>query len=134
VQEAIPLVESEQVNVTVGLALFHPAAFGAGVTAPVMVGGTLSAVPIVAVNLEERLPASKYKRSPTALLWPPQLAPAALVPIRVSIFTDNTSVVLLNKADGNEANETMTSFALSGFLVTPTTHKVTPDVSSVPFL
>jgi hypothetical protein len=134
VQEAIPLVVLEQVKVTVGLDLFHPAAFGAGLTVAVIVGGTLFAPPKVAANLEERLPASKYNRSPTALLWPPQLAPAALVPIRVSILSDSTSVVPLNKADENVVNEATTSFALSGFLVTPTTHKVTPDVSSAPFL
>ena len=58
VQEAIPLVVLEQVKVTVGLDLFQPAAFGAGLTVAVIVGGTLFAPPKLAANLEERLPAS----------------------------------------------------------------------------
>jgi hypothetical protein len=134
-QEAIPLEVSAQVKLTVGSDLFHPAAFAAGVTAAVIVGASMSPdAAKLALNLEARSTASKYKRSPTALLCPPQLAPAAVVPIRVSIFKDSTSVVPLNVAGENGANATVTSFALSAFLVTPTTHRVTPDESKTPFL
>ena len=41
-QVATPLVASEQVNVTVTLVLFHPAALGNGFTKAVIVGGVLS--------------------------------------------------------------------------------------------
>src|SRR5689334_16057151 len=43
---AMPLVVSEQVKLTIALELFHPAALGAGVTTPVIVGATLS-TPII---------------------------------------------------------------------------------------
>ena len=58
VQEAIPLVASAQVKVMVGFELFHPAAFGAGVIAPVMVGGTLSTPMICRIKLSPGLPLS----------------------------------------------------------------------------
>src|SRR6185295_6321696 len=132
-QEAIPLDASAQVKVTVGLELFHPAAFGAGVTVAVIVGGTLSAT-IVASNREERLAASKYRRRPVALLWPPQDPPAAFVPIRVSTFSDRTSVLPLKNEDEKGANETVTSFAWLGFLVTSVTQRVVPDAIKLPFL
>ena len=41
-QNAMPLVWSEQVNVTVGLTLFQPAALGGGALLAVIVGGALS--------------------------------------------------------------------------------------------
>jgi hypothetical protein len=41
-QDPIPLIPSEQTKLIVGLELFHPAAFGAGVTVPTMLGGVLS--------------------------------------------------------------------------------------------
>ena len=41
-QDPIPLIPSEQTKLTVGLELFHPAAFRAGVTLPTMLGGVLS--------------------------------------------------------------------------------------------
>ena len=49
-QESMPLVTSVQVNVTVALALFQPAAFGAGVMVAVMVGGVLSRLIVAAVE------------------------------------------------------------------------------------
>jgi len=131
-QEAMPLSASEQVKLTVGLELFHPAAFGVGVTVAVMVGGTVS-VTMVASNFEGRLLASKYRRRPTALLWPPHNAPE-VVPIRVNIFNERTSFVPSNGVAETVANETVTSFALFAFLVTPVTHKVTPDDTRTPFL
>jgi hypothetical protein len=132
-QKAIPLSLSAHVNVTVGSLLFHPAAFGAGDTLAVIVGGTAS-VTIFAANLEVRFAASKYRRRPTALLWPPQLAPEALVPIRVSIFTNSTSFVPLNEVCENGAIGTATSFALLAFLVTPVTQRVRPEDTRVAFL
>jgi hypothetical protein len=45
-QLAIPLVPSEQEKLIVGLELFHPAAFGAGVTLPTMLGGVLSSLTV----------------------------------------------------------------------------------------
>ena len=134
VQEVRGLLPGAQVKATVGLALCHPAAFGAGVTAAVIVGGTASDGLRLALNLEARLPASKYKRRPTALLCPPHIAPAAFVPILVSIFTDRRSVEPLNVAGENGVNAMVTSFALFAFLVTPVTQRVRPDESKTPFL
>lgn len=51
VHEAMPEVLSEQVNVTVTLVLFHPAAFLAGVAAAVIVGRSVSVPVIVAVTV-----------------------------------------------------------------------------------
>lgn len=59
VQEATPLVESEHVKVTVGFELFHPAAFGAGVTPAVITGGMLSTPMICTVKLSPGDPASR---------------------------------------------------------------------------
>jgi len=50
------------------------------------------------------------------------------------ILKDNSSVVPLKSTDDMRLNETVTSFALSGFLVTPVMHKVSPDATTVPFL
>src|SRR5436309_12800782 len=50
-QEATPLVLSEQVNVTVTLALFQPAAFAGGAALAMIVGGVLSTPFICSIRL-----------------------------------------------------------------------------------
>src|SRR5437016_3034979 len=64
--------------------------------------GTGLGLPIVVPNRACRLVASKYRRSPTALLWPAHLVLSGLVPIRVETFSDRASVVPLNGAGANE--------------------------------
>ncbi len=73
----------------------------------------------MALNLEGRLTESKYKRNPTALLWPPQKPPAPSLPILVKTFSDNSSVAPFKVTGEKGSNETMTSFAKFGFRVTP---------------
>ena len=68
-------------------------------------------------NLDGRLIESKYNRSPTALLCPPQEPPTESVPILVSTFTDSSSVVPLKITSGKGGTVTFTSFARFGFRV-----------------
>ena len=131
------------------LALSVPAVVGVGdrvavsvpVAPTVMVSGlgvravgTGLGLPIVVPNRACRLVASKYRRSPTALLWPAHLVLSGLVPIRVETFSDRASVVPLNGAGANEPNAAVASRALAGFRVIPVIQRVSPDATSVPFL
>ena len=96
--------------------------------------GTGLGLPIVVPNRACRLVASKYRRSPTALLWPAHLVLSGLVPIRVETFSDRASVVPLNGAGANEPNAAVASRALAGFRVIPVIQRVNPDATRVPFL
>jgi hypothetical protein len=65
-----------------------------------------------APNPDRRFAASKYKRKPTALLCPPQNAPAPFVPIRVNTLTDKISIAPLKGVAENELKATALSKAL----------------------
>src|SRR5262245_48200330 len=85
------------------------------------------------LNAASRSTASKYKRRPVALLWPPQEPPEPLVPILVSSFRLKTSLVPLKVTGENGWKETVTSLAADGFLVTPVMQSVSPSATRVPF-
>ena len=57
-QKSTPLVASEQVKLTVTLLLFHPAAFGKGLTLDTIIGATLSTPIICNVRLSSGFPLS----------------------------------------------------------------------------
>src|SRR5207247_2467429 len=98
------------------------------------VSGPEVTVLIVVPNRACRVVASKYRRNPTALLWPAHLVLSGLVPIRVQTFSDSASVVPLNAVGAKEPNAVVASRALAGFRTIPVIQRVNPDATRVPFL